>query len=572
MGIDLTAEDVAEARQMASRGDAQIQFKLGKVFKLYPALGQPGEFRQWLAQAAGNGVAPACWELAEVYLHGTLAAQDFSEAHAWLKQGAALKDPVCAYNLGVQYLQGNGVPQNDSLAFKHFQLAAELGSRDGLYNVAVCFCKGTGTPQNLKIARDLAVGVAAAGDPRGEVLAQAITRELEPATVSVNLSPREAADLTRALISQQMASHMEDLKRGAAEKARTAATPPPLPQLSPLDRLKNQARAGDPQAQLELAKSLQASQRLEEAAAWLSKAAAAGNVEAQFILGNCLLEGRGVPVDIFQARALFQAAANQGHRLAPQALPQIDAHVAKLRAAARELHQAADAGNAEAQYNLGLQYSRGTFAPADPRAAIHYLEKAANQNHAAAQVALFVIFEQGKGVQPDLARSRFWLGKAAGLGHTDAMYYFARRYAEGKITFGNVAHAREIFARCQFLYPQHLDPAVPKKTIPELEAGAARGEVLCIFWLAQSCLTGDGVPLSPAEGVRWLQKAADLGYAPAQLELARCLARGEGLPVDREKGKHLAILAARQGHLEARADLVLGFGVKEVDLPKILGS
>lgn len=572
MGYQLTAEEVVQARQMAAGGDVQIQFKFGKILKLYPELGQPNEFRRWLAQAANQGMGQACWELAEVYLHGNIVPKDLAEAYLWLKQGAALKNPECLYNLGVQYHSGAGIPQDYAQALKHFQAAAELGNLDGLYSLAVCFFQGQGAPKNLKIAQELAQGVAATGDKRGASLLAAIDKELHPPTITVNLSAREAGELTRALISQQMAAIVDDAKLVAAETARRAAEPPPVIPVSPLDQLRQRANTGDIPAQVELARTLQQADQLQEAATWLTKAATAGDMEARFMLGNCYLEGRGVERDVHKARPLMQEAAKQGHPLARQAVPQIEAYFAEALATARRLRRAADAGDPQAQFELGSQYARGMFAPADHRTAAQYYEKAAAQNHAGAQLALFVAYERGQGVEKSLPKSHAWLVGAAALGNTDAMYYFARRYAEGTITPASLPSASMIFAKCQRLYPHYLDPAVPKKTFAQLQAGAEAGDIIAIFWLAMAFMHGEGTQKSIPLGLAWLLKGVELGYPQAQLEMARCHALGEGIPVNREKGKQLAILAAKQGHLEARADLNMAFSVKLEDLPMLLAQ
>ena len=40
----------------AEGGDVDLQYKLGVVLERSPALGEPGEFRHWLAMAANNGI------------------------------------------------------------------------------------------------------------------------------------------------------------------------------------------------------------------------------------------------------------------------------------------------------------------------------------------------------------------------------------------------------------------------------------------------------------------------------------------------------------------------------------
>ena len=50
-----------------------------------------------------------------------------------------------------------------------------------------------------------------------------------------------------------------------------------------------------------------------EAAQWIMAAAEYGLAEAQALLGQILLDGRGIEADDMQARAWFAKAAEQGH-------------------------------------------------------------------------------------------------------------------------------------------------------------------------------------------------------------------------------------------------------------------
>jgi len=73
-----------------------------------------------------------------------------------------------------------------------------------------------------------------------------------------------------------------------------------------------------------------------------------------------------------------------------------------------------------------------------------------------------------------------------------------------------------------------------------------------MFLLAKALFMGDGIASSPEKEVLWLQKAVDLNYPAAQFELARRLGLGEGVEQDVERGRELAIKAAKQGQVEAQ--------------------
>lgn len=94
------------------------------------------------------------------------------------------------------------------------------------------------------------------------------------------------------------------------------------------------------------------------------------------------------------------------------------------------LKKAAELGNAEAQYQLGLcYYGRGTQE--DEAQTVCWLRRAAEQGHAKAQYVLGVCCERGKGVRQDAAQTVLWYRKSAELGYKHAQYYLGRCYENG---------------------------------------------------------------------------------------------------------------------------------------------
>jgi uncharacterized protein len=567
MPEQMNPEELVALRKMAAAGNVELQYKLGVFFLAHPDLGETGEFARWLGVAAQNGSGDACWELAFICLEGEIIPQDFTKAHALLTMGANLNHAVCIYNLGVMCLQGAGMPADPVKAFECFKRGAELGEPNSMYNLALCYGRGLGTTRDLVAALPWAERNAASGDPRGEPLAAGIRRELgQPEKITVNLTSKEAGELMRGLMNQQV----ESLMRERQEMARDAAAtpPPPKPEPSPRELLTARAVKGETAAQIELAAELKKEGNLQGSASWLAKAADAGAPEAQYLLCGCYIKGEGVTADRFKARDLAARAAQGGHEKARRFLATIDEEIAKALAAAEPVRSAADAGDPKAQYDFAMLCARGDFAPPDFATVARYLEMAAKRNHADAQSALYQLYEQGRGVAKDHAKALEWLARAAYQGHGDAMYFFARRYADARITAADLTLAPRIFARCRQLYPEYRDPAVPAPTAKDLIAGAARGDQASMVLLAVAYLEGEGVEKSPSEATRLLKVAADAGYAPAQRQLAKCYATGMGVPLDMDAAKALTIKAAKQGHLESRFELQL-FGLKPEDLAKI---
>jgi TPR repeat protein len=142
-------------------------------------------------------------------------------------------------------------------------------------------------------------------------------------------------------------------------------------------------------------------------------------------------------------------------------------------AAAKELRPAAERGDPEAQYRIGLMYEFGTGYAKDMQQAIAWVRKAANQGHVAAQVELGVLYTTGDGVPKDDAQSVAWFRKAADQGSPNAQYNLGLMYAKGA-----------------------------------------------------------GVKIDNAQAIAWFRKSADQGFALAQFKMGVAYDNGEGVPRD----------------------------------------
>jgi len=96
------------------------------------------------------------------------------------------------------------------------------------------------------------------------------------------------------------------------------------------------------------------------------------------------------------------------------------------RVPAERTQTLADAGNAEAQFSVGLRIANEGEVPDYLQAAQWYL-KAADQSHPLAQFNLGLMYDRGQGVPHDPALSMAWIGKAANLGDAGAQYLLGMR-------------------------------------------------------------------------------------------------------------------------------------------------
>ena len=109
-----------------------------------------------------------------------------------------------------------------------------------------------------------------------------------------------------------------------------------------------------------------------------------------------------------------------------------------------QLRKKAEAGDAEAQYNLGVVYAYGygKGLPQDDKEAVKWYRKAADQGYAGAQYNLGQMYRIGKGVPQDYIQSYAWFNLAGANGHDDAKK--AKADLANKMTPEQIARAREL--------------------------------------------------------------------------------------------------------------------------------
>ena len=156
------------------------------------------------------------------------------------------------------------------------------------------------------------------------------------------------------------------------------------------------------------------------------KAAEGGHSEAQFKLGYCYDEGKGVTKDTIAAAVWYAKAAAQGHANAQFNLGSLYEHgegVAQdFESAAAWYAKAAAQGHAAAQFNLSVFFENGRGVAQDFKTAAAWYAKAAAQGHAGAQSNFGVLYEKGMGVTQDFKTAAAWYAKAAAQGHPQAQF------------------------------------------------------------------------------------------------------------------------------------------------------
>lgn len=184
------------------------------------------------------------------------------------------------------------------------------------------------------------------------------------------------------------------------------------------------AEQGDADAQVWLARTLFQTNELEEAIAWLVRAADKGHPEAQTLLGLSYFTGRAVTRSPEEAVKWLRLAAERNYPKAEGLLGLTFITTAEMRnhdEGRRWVRKAAVDGDPLGQTLLGelLVFGRAGVEKNEVEGAI-WVRKAAEQGDARAQYELARLLSNGIGLEKDNLQARFWLELAAAQGNPDA--------------------------------------------------------------------------------------------------------------------------------------------------------
>jgi len=151
--------------------------------------------------------------------------------------------------------------------------------------------------------------------------------------------------------------------------------------------LRKAAAGGDVRAQFEVgaiyAEGRAITQDLGAAARWYQRAAAQGFAPAAYRLGNMYENGVGVDKDLKQARLWYRRGADAGNRMSMHNLASLLASgnlgEQKFSEAAQWFEKAAALGLKDSQFNLGMLYARGLGVPQDMESSFKWFSIAAAQ-------------------------------------------------------------------------------------------------------------------------------------------------------------------------------------------------
>ena len=149
ISLDYRDRAAEKLEQVAERGDAYAQYRMGQLYRDGPLLIPDNhKAKHWLSQAAKQGLPEAQYALGKLLLSDDWEVRDPDEGIHWLKQAAENGSHFAAYRLGKEYLEGNAVNKDTSRAADWFTKSAEAGNQYAQYMLGKLYLMGQGLPRD----------------------------------------------------------------------------------------------------------------------------------------------------------------------------------------------------------------------------------------------------------------------------------------------------------------------------------------------------------------------------------------------------------------------------------------
>ena len=437
MTEDKIDEGIKWYRAAAAQGNTMAPTLLGRIYFEEEQKINMKEAARWFRKGAEQGSTFAQRMYGICCFEGYGVTQDRAEAVKWFRKAAeqTIPDSEALYMLGVCYRDGLGVDQDRAEAVKWFRKGAGHTDDYNAYGLGVCYMEGYGVKQDMKEAVKWFLKAAELDLP----YARCTLGICYAHGLGVTEDPAKAKDYFKKAI----AGSVKYSSKGLPERAKN------------------------------------------------------GDHEAQYWLGICYEEGRGVRQDDIMAVAWLQAAEQENDR-AQVALARHALKAGDRDSAERWLRKAAKRDNPTAKKLLaelfpGKEAGEKEDASAQPRTA-----------EIGATVKRLVSALWPVDQKPLDTESIEWLRKAAERGDPKAQCAFGFCCLKNYGGAAGKAEAAEWFG----------------KAIDGLRKAAENGDPEAQTLLSECYGEGNGVRQDRTLSRIWLRKAAEQDYASAQLELA----------------------------------------------------
>lgn len=230
--------------------------------------------------------------------------------------------------------------------------------------------------------------------------------------------------------------------------------------------------------------------------------------------------------------------------------------------------QAAELGNKESQWAVGLCYCSGTGTEVNYEEAFKWLKKAADQGFAEAMTNIGGMYENGNGVDCDYAMAMKWykdaaeLGSANGMSNIGGLYFWGKGvkkdYTKALEYFNKAADKNNMYAQKNLGVMYENGFGVNKDMTEAIKwyiKSAEQGNTDAQFRLGSIYYNGLNVSQDYSESLKWYTLAAQQGNVKAQHNIAVMYRDGQGTPINIAEAIKWYRKAAEQGHAASQYTL-----------------
>ena len=213
--------------------------------------------------------------------------------------------------------------------------------------------------------------------------------------------------------------------------------------------------------------------------------------------------------------------------------------------------KAANQGDAEAQYQLGMYYESGRYADRDLAQAVTWYGKAADGGNIRATLALADLYMDGDQVQRDTDRALDLYHRAADADSEEAEVALGAAYYDGKVTakdYGKAAKYYEMAThhcnhaaqfRLGFLYQTGQGVSHDDAKAADLYDRSAKWQSSAAYNLGLMYEKGQGVPQDYGKAAENFELGVKKGDPSSAGELAKLYDSGQGVAKDTARARDL---------------------------------
>ena len=220
--------------------------------------------------------------------------------------------------------------------------------------------------------------------------------------------------------------------------------------------------------------------------------------------------------------------------------------------------KAAEKGDVEAMCELGECFEDGKGVKENKAEAFRWYLMAANKDYADAQYRIGFCYGQGNGVRKNAYEEAKWYKKAAEKGHAGAMDQLALCYSFGTGVRRDKAEAEK--------WSKLAEETRNKRWLDIDIQAAEKGNTDAMYRLGEKYQNGNGVKEDKAEAFKWFKKAAENGKENAFLPVGWKYANGDGVEENKAEAVKWYKKSAENGNTTAMNNLAWmyhdGDGVK----------